>query len=156
MAVLPLALVVTACTQAPPSAPGPPTAPDTSAIGDVAAVELPPVDNIAGTRAWLTGEGAPATALVTATNGLWRTGATACTEVTGRLAAAGSPQAVLDAALATPDLGTAELLVDLHAALADLLRTCDAADDGDEFADRQSAFAWQWALAQRRLEEVGI
>ena len=121
-------------------------------LEDPAAVELPPAADGDELRVWLEGEGAPV-ALVVATEPLWRDGQGACDRVAVVLDEAGSPEAMLAAASAVPEEVTRELLVDLHAATVRLLASCE---DSATFASQVREFAWQWALAERRLDELGV
>jgi hypothetical protein len=122
-----------------------------SGYGDPAEVDLPKVSSDA--RKWLDGDGTPAVALVRATDGLWRDGAGACPSTEEELQRAGTPEQVKAAAAATPDEATSEILVDLHATVVAVLRACE---DGPSFSAALPALAWQWLLADRRLDEIGV
>ena len=123
-----------------------------SGNGDPTEVILPVApDNAA--REWLDGDGASAARLVSVTEPLWSVGASACAEVAAELDALGSPEELLAASSATPDPVTSELLIALHAATGRALTACL---DEDEFARAVNDFAWQWALADRRLDELGV
>lgn len=116
-------------------------------------VELPGVTDPDGTRSWLIGEGAAAAKLVVETEELWQVGATSCVHVAADLDTLGSPEEVLAAAVDVPDPVTAELLTDLHAITGHLLAACA---DKASFAGVLPEFAWQWSLADRRLQELGV
>lgn len=115
-------------------------------------VELPDVTDPDVTRSWLMGEGAAATRLVVETEELWQVGVTSCGQVAADLDTLGSPEEVLAAAVDIPDPVTAELLTDLHAITGHLLAACT---DEASFARVLPEFAWQWSLAERRLQELG-
>ena len=119
--------------------------------GDPSEISLPEGD--AATVAWLTGDGSPAVGLIGASEQLWKEGASACAAAAGQLDAVGTPAELLAAASGTPELATRDILVELHAALGRLLATCD---DAQAFVTAQADFAWQWALADRRLTELGV
>jgi hypothetical protein len=124
-----------------------------SGHGDPSGVELPPVPDGAA-RDWLVGEGAPAAALVTHTRPLLvDDGAEACPAVAGDLDRVGSPEAILTAAAGIPDEVTSELFVDLQAATGRALTACA---DAEAFDAALADFAWQWALADRRLGDLGV
>lgn len=122
-------------------------------FGDPDDVELPDVPDPDGTRTWLLGEGAAAARLVVETEELWQVGATSCAQVAANLDTLGSPEEVLAAAVDVPDPVTAELLMDLHAITGHLLGACP---DEASFAGVLPEFAWQWSLAERRLQGLGV
>ena len=113
--------------------------------GDPFGVEMPSVQDLAGTQAWLEGDGAAAVGLVTETAQLW-TSDPGCVEIAERLAQLGSPAEILAAASGTPDKPTAEVLTALHASVLAQLALC-----GDPNAASGVDHAWQWAVAYRRL-----
>lgn len=125
---------------------------DASGLADPTIIEVPPVDD-AATREWLEGEGAPAVALVTATEGLWLAGEGACEETSQRLDEAGSPERLLAAAAGTPDAPTQEILVNLHRFTAEALAACSGESQFDAAA---AMLAWHWVLGDRRLTDVGV
>lgn len=122
-------------------------------LGDVSAVSMPPVTDTGETVNWLRGAGTSAVAMVDASDDLWRDGSSACNAVAGQLETAGTPSQVQAAAAGVPDEATREVLVDLQASIASALRACN---DPAGFDPAVSQFAWQWALADRRLHELGV
>lgn len=122
-----------------------------SGLGDPATIEIPAPDG--ETRAWLEQEGAAAVELVTATEALWATGAAACEPVAEALDAAGDPGAIAGAAAGSPDHPTQDILLGLQTATEVALGACAAPE---AFETARAELAWQWALADRRLAEIGI
>ena len=118
-------------------------------LGDPWEEEFPELD-VTGTIAWLTGAGAAAVGLVVETAELWTAEEPDCAAVAGRLDRLGSPGELLEAAVKTPDPVTAEVLLGLRAAVLSSLAACDVDDS------RHAMNAWQWAVAHRRLVELGV
>lgn len=139
---------------ATPAIPGAPTVPSSAveAFGDPAAVELPAVTDDAA-KAWLSGDGAAAVAMLDASEALVAGGAEVCDQTAERLDVAGTPEELLAAAAGTPDGPTQELLVGLHTTLASALGSC-ANQAG--FATAVGELSWQAALTRRRLDELGV
>lgn len=125
---------------------------DASGFGDPSAVEIPPVAD-GSTLVWLEGDGQAAVGLVTETTRLWADGAPSCDEVADALDALGTPEDIAGAAAQTPDGPTQEILLGLHAVAGSALRSCD---DPAAFDAARPQLGWQWALADRRLTEIGI
>lgn len=124
--------------------------------GDPLEVEMPPAD-FAETKAWLQDEGSPAVSMVTETAALWADEQPDCASVAERLDESGTPEEMLQAAVATPDEVTAEILVSLRTAVLVALSLCDpsATEVGVDEPEAAEA-AWQWTVAYRRLVEVGV
>lgn len=122
-----------------------------SGLGDPAIVEIPAPEG--DSKAWLTGEGAAAVEIVSAAQPLWERGSEACEPATVALDAIGTPEAVTAAAAGTPDGPTREILLGLEIAVETALRACG---EPGSFEDARAELAWQWALADRRLDEVGV
>ncbi len=118
---------------------------------DPSDISLPDGDD--ATKAWLNGDGAPVVAILAASQPLWKEGRTACASVAKSLDDVGTPTDVMSAASATPEAATRDILVELHATLGRLLATCN---DEQAFAAALADFAWQWALADRRLTDLGV
>ncbi len=123
-----------------------------SGFGDPDAVELPGPDDANPVVAWLEGEGSPAVALVIDSERLWSEGMAACEAVAEELDA-NTPEEVVAAASSTPDEVTSEILVGLHTATGAALGACA---DAATFEIAVAELAWQWALADRRLDELGV
>ena len=128
---------------------------DASANGDPAAVELPAPDDESAVVAWLVGDGASAVGLLTSSDLLWQEGRRVCDDVAESLDDVGSPETMLAAASATPDPVTSDVLVGLYATVERVLGLCPD-DSGSSFDSALADFAWQWALADRRLDELGV
>ena len=120
-----------------------------AAYVDPSDVELPEVAE-AGTVEWLTGPGASAVGLVTETAPLWTDEQPDCVAVATRLDELGTPAAMRDAVLETPDPVTAEVLLGLQTSVLASLAVCDPNDP------QRAEHAWQWSLAYRRLVELGV
>lgn len=123
-----------------------------SGFGDPATIELPPIADDS-TLTWLEGDGAAAVALVTATARLWAEGTSACEAVAEALDAIGTPEDIAGAAAETPDGPTQEIFLGLHTATGSALSACE---DPVVFEAARAELGWQWALAERRLTEIGI
>lgn len=148
------AVAVLTSTPVPPISDTPQT-PQARAVlefGDPAEVELPVVET-SETLVWLEGDGATAARMVQVSEPLLSAGSASCDAVAGGLDDLGSPAEVLGAAAETPDPVTSEILVSLHRLLGEVLGSCD---DEAAFGDAAADFSWQWALAARRLEEIGV
>ncbi|HMS12397.1 MAG TPA: hypothetical protein PKD80_04800 [Microthrixaceae bacterium] len=123
-----------------------------SDLGDPAVVEVPAPTSGDATQ-WLNGEGGTATQLVAISRDLWLRGAPACPDVAEELDALATPEEVLAAAAGTPDEPSRDVLVNLHRAVSQALAAC--ADVGELDAMLPS-LAWQWALADDRLDALGV
>ena len=121
-----------------------------SEFGDPYQVELPEAEDLSATVAWLTGGGAAAVGLVTHTAGLWAGDEPDCGAVVAGLDQLGSPAELRDAALATPDPVTADLLEAVLAGVVVMLGSCD------HRRPDSAEHAWQWTMAHRRLVELGV
>ena len=121
-----------------------------SGFGDPYQVELPEAEDLSATVAWLTGDGAAAVGLVTHTAGLWAGDEPDCGAVVAGLDQLGSPAELRDAALATPDPVTADLLGAVLAGVVAMLGSCDLRRPDS------AEHAWQWTMAHRRLVELGV
>lgn len=121
-------------------------------LGDPGDVDVPvPADD--RTRVWLTGEGDAAAQMIPNTELLWAQGAGACAAVADALDEAGSPEDILAAAGGTPHEPTRELLVSLHTLIGSTLGSCA---DAGAFEEEVAVFAWQWAVTERHLREIGV
>ncbi len=118
-------------------------------LADPQAEEFPEVD-VSGTVEWLAGSGAAAVGLVTATAELWTDSDPDCVAVASQLDRLGTPEEIRRAVLATPDPVTAEVLLGLHAEVLASLSVCGRNDL------LRAEGAWQWAVAHRRLVELGV
>ena len=118
-------------------------------FGDPYEVELPVV---AASEAvvWLEGGGASVVALVAESAQLWATEDPDCAAVARRLDGLGSPAEIRQAALATPDPVTAEVLAAALSSVVMALGVCDLDDPA------MAEHAWQWSVAHRRLVEFGV
>ncbi|MFT3852180.1 MAG: hypothetical protein QM733_05505 [Ilumatobacteraceae bacterium] len=123
-----------------------------SGNGNPADAAIPPPATADATR-WLRGEGHAAAAIVPASEPLWQEGASSCPAVAAALDGIGSPGVVVAAAADVPDAATGEVLVSLHGMIGSLLGTCA---DPAAYEQALPAFAWQWQLANRRLQELGV
>ncbi len=103
----------------------------------------------ADTFAWLTGDGAAAVEIVVLSAPLWNDDPD-CVAIAASLRSAATPAEARTAALGTPDELTAEILA---AAIATVIRALTACDPA---ADEHAQGAWHWALAYRRLAEIGV
>ena len=99
---------------------------------------------------WLEGGGASVVALVAESAQLWATEDPDCAAVARRLDGLGSPAEIRQAALATPDPVTAEVLAAALSSVVMALGVCDLDDPA------MAEHAWQWSVAHRRLVEFGV
>ena len=120
-------------------------------LGDPMTISIPAPGGDA--KAWLEGDGAPAAELVETTQILWRSGAGECESVVVALDGLGTPDAVAAATAGTPDGPTQEILLGLQTATESALRACG---DPGAFESARAELAWQWAIADRRLNEIGV
>ena len=104
-------------------------------------------------RDWLEGEGSSAVLLVAITEELWVMGEEECADTVDALDGVGTPEELLAAAAGTPDAPTQEILVNLHQSTGATLAACG---DKERFDDAVAELAWNWALADDRLEELGV
>ena len=123
-------------------------------FGDPDEVELPPVEDRTATTAWLTGEGAAAVGLFTQAAQLWASDEPDCIAIAESLDQLGTPTEVRAAVLSTPDPVTRDLLLSVDVGVVDLLASCDPAQPALDL--RSSEHAWQWTIANRRLEDLGV
>lgn len=114
--------------------------------------EIPVVDNDE-TRSWLEGEGSGVVAMVDGSEDLWSTGVAGCEATADVLDAIGTPEELLAAAAGTPDGPTSDILVNLYSSTIQTLAACAEPDD---FEEAVAPFAWHWAVADRRLEDLGV
>ena len=121
-------------------------------FGDPADVDLPAPDDESETKAWLEGDGAAAVKLHEAVAPLVDGAPSECPGVAERLDDVAPPEEVLDAAGGIPDPVTGELFTGLHRAAIEALGTCRS----DGFEAAQDDLAWQWALVDRRLDELEV
>lgn len=119
---------------------------------DPDAGEIPAADDDE-TKAWLEGEGSGAVGLVVESEVLWSTGIESCEATADSLESIGSPEELLAAAAGTPDGPTSDILVNLYSSTAQTLAECN---DPAVFEDAVAEFAWHWAVADRRLDELGV
>lgn len=119
---------------------------------DPNAGEIPAAEN-EETRSWLDGEGSGAVGLVDQSEDLWLTGIDSCETVPEALETIGSPEELLAAAAGTPDGPTSDILVNLYSSTIQTLGTCS---DAAAFEGAVAEFAWHWAVADRRLDELGV
>ena len=125
---------------------------EVSGLEDPAVIKVPPAGD-GETVNWLNGEGAAAVGLVTASEDLWAEGEPACESTAEALEAVGTPEQILVAAAGTPDEPTREILVNLHRFTGDTLTACA---DAEAFEPAVAQLAWHWAIADQRLEQLGV
>lgn len=123
-----------------------------SGYGDPSVVSIP-VPQTDAAASWLEGPGGAAVAMVDASRALWESGFLSCVAVADELDGIGRPEIIAQAAAATPDPATSEILVNLHGAVGHLLGACN---EPTSFQAQVGAFAWQWGIADRRLQELGV
>ena len=99
---------------------------------------------------WLQGDGAAVVGVVVESAPLWATGDPDCAAVARGLDRLGSPAEIRQAALATPDPVTAEVLAAALSSVVMALGVCDLGDPA------MAEHAWQWSVAHRRLVELGV
>lgn len=116
-------------------------------LEDPAEVELPDGDD--GSAEWFESEGSVLVAFVEDTKVLWVDADVDCDSLGGTLDELGEPEDVIGASASVPGAVSQELFVDLYASTIRAMETCQ---DGRELGE----FAWQWALADRRLDELGV
>lgn len=116
-------------------------------LEDPAKVELPADDD--ASAGWFESDGALLVAFVEETKVLWVDPDVDCDSLGGTLDGLGEPEEVAGVSASVPDEVSRELFVDLYAST---VRAMDACQDGRELGE----FAWQWALADRRLDELGV
>lgn len=125
---------------------------EATGFGDPAEVEVPAAIDPAAVVAWLEGDGHAAVTLLSESEPLWRQGAGACDQVARDLDAY-TPAEVQAAAVGVADQPTSDILSGLVTATATALTTCG---DPEEFEVVRAELAWQWLLADRRLDELGV
>ena len=118
-------------------------------FGDPLAVDIPPPADAAAVAAWLAGDGAAAVGLITETAPLFTDSEPDCVAVAQRLERLGSPQELLEAVQGTPDEPTSQMLSALHSSILITLSECAQGTPAG------AEHAWQWAVAHKRLGEVG-
>ena len=149
----------------PPPQPDPPPADESAAsldaaaaiavyaleagFGDPLAVDIPPPADAAAVAAWLAGDGAAAVGLITETAPLFTDSEPDCVAVAQRLERLGSPLELLKAVQGTPDEPTSQTLSALHSSILTTLSECA------QGTPASAEHAWQWAVAHKRLGEVG-
>lgn len=122
--------------------------------GDPETVDLPALeepDDVTGYFA--TDSGETFLAFLDATEALWLEGGDGCDDTLEAMAAVESPDAILAAAEGVPDAATNDILEGLVFASVRLIGECNGGAVTDQ---RVGDFAWQRALAIRRLTEIGV
>lgn len=120
-------------------------------LQDPARVELPPSSE--ESAEWFESDGEVAVAFVEATRPLWVDAGIDCDALGAALDELAEPEELMGISAEAPDEGSRELFIDLHAATVRALGACQQ----NEVEDRVlGEFAWQWALADRRLDELGV
>ena len=110
-------------------------------FGDPLAVDIPPPEDAAAVAA---------VGLVTETAPLFIDNDTDCVAVAQRLERLGSPRELLQAVQGIPDEATSQTLAALHSSILIALSACG---QGTVAA---AEHAWQWAVAHKRLRDVGV
>lgn len=122
--------------------------------GDPETIDLPaPADSGDITAYFATASGETFLAFLDATEALWLEGGEGCRDTLEAMAAVESPDAILAAAEGVPDAATNDILEGLVFASIRLIGECN---DGAVTDQRVGDFAWQRALAVRRLTEIGV
>jgi hypothetical protein len=122
--------------------------------GDPETVDLPALeesDDVTGYFA--TDSGETFLRFLEATEALWMEGGEGCDATLEAVASVEAPDAVLAAAEGVPDDATGDILEGLVSASIRLIGECNAGAVSDQ---RVGDFAWQRALAMRRLTEIGV
>lgn len=122
-----------------------------SGLSDPSGIEAPEPTDVAATVAWLNGEGRDAVAVVTVTDGWWRDHRGRCDSTIQRLEAIGTPEQVQEAAAGVDDDVTAEMLLGLITLVSLAADACGGSDP-----EAVAEFAWQWSMAARRLDTLGV
>jgi hypothetical protein len=116
-------------------------------LEDPGEVELPVA--VGATAEWFESDGALLVEFVEQAKMLWADPEVECDALGGVLDESGGPGAVAGMSASVPDEVSRELFIDLYAST---LRAMEACQVGQELGE----FAWQWALADRRLDELGV
>ena len=125
---------------------------DISGLPDPFSSPLPPVAD-GSSRDWLSNDGGAAVDVVAVARSLWVGGASECARVGSDLDALGDVEEFIGVAARTPDEPTGEMLVNLRQVTAAAVRDCA---DPVAFEPLVAEVAWYWAVADRRLRELGV